>query len=986
MASVEDNIREVEWRDLADTVLVFVCPDTLYNTCALTWFQDGLFAAFLSAFLVFLIPQLQPNSTDVAMDVLIHISQQLSNSTTPAFVPAPFQVSASAAVVNMLLFLSLALVLIDAFLAMLVKGWLQEFDRGWRKYTVAHLRAQERERRLQELERWKLHELVALLPILIQGSLLLFCIGLLVLISPLHLPSAILCSLAFVCAVGFYCFTTYVSIVNSYAPFSSPFSRILAHVMANLQTWSIPITRNIRRIASAIRFHSRPLLSQEQRADANASLDATPPSPSSNRVAKPIQPHKPDGVEKSEVVPRFRSNIDPQTHIHVLERLVSTTAEAVENIPIFLELLDQPVKDATLRPFNVEKWKELLHITLGLLADQSTFPVSAAWTLARTMMICYNRETADQQLCLTLHHHLGSRETDEKKSRMPLKNLFSSYLRFWLGYSHRHDMWRAIAFLEPSDAADAELLWMVNTFHRTVQSEDLVHDYLGFFVAVLTYVSSTEQSRRSQVPLTAAVVYAMHTIRSALDQGGINSIDGLCILSRNVSTSESVPMAFHQNVGIDALDLWSVGCTQLVKNLLERHCHGYECDSFQLSLIAALYIDSTKQAHAHSIFADLVKDINITNTTLQWSDAYDHKLAIYWYMAVSRQPLNRDHYPLAALYKVIEKTIMDYPKLPLSGLHILEIAVNYVCNTTSPPSNWLKKWPFGLILTAPDEQFGTHLVGVDHWVLLHLDTLLAPQSYLLPEEVKELKWSDTPANVHVAQARLDLYDSMAKAKHEGTKVPRPDPELLRVFLWSKDHEVCIRAFRWCLDLVPSIHLGTPGDGDSTRMFIPETMGYAWIEHFIHVICKGRYRERIKSREFLISHLVPKWSMLPSSWCRDFSSTILFSLVHPLGMQELPAYQCLAEPIEFMRLEELRAFLPFLATMLELIKPSLTWSRLASFENWLAEPSEDILNHSTQTQMEHILATMKHQLAEETLGFFAELPMVDSWMRDDLQWH
>ena len=25
MAAVEDNIREVEWRDLADTVLVFVC-------------------------------------------------------------------------------------------------------------------------------------------------------------------------------------------------------------------------------------------------------------------------------------------------------------------------------------------------------------------------------------------------------------------------------------------------------------------------------------------------------------------------------------------------------------------------------------------------------------------------------------------------------------------------------------------------------------------------------------------------------------------------------------------------------------------------------------------------------------------------------------------------------------------------------------------------------------------------------------------------
>ena len=31
MAAVDDNIREVEWRDLADTVLVFVCVDTQHD-------------------------------------------------------------------------------------------------------------------------------------------------------------------------------------------------------------------------------------------------------------------------------------------------------------------------------------------------------------------------------------------------------------------------------------------------------------------------------------------------------------------------------------------------------------------------------------------------------------------------------------------------------------------------------------------------------------------------------------------------------------------------------------------------------------------------------------------------------------------------------------------------------------------------------------------------------------------------------------------
>jgi len=114
-------------------MLVFVCIDTPHDILVLMWFWDGLFAAFLSAFLLFLIPQLQPNSTNVTMDVLIHISQQLNNLTTPAFVPTPFQVSSNVPAVDMLFFLSLTLFLIDAFLAMLVKGWLHEFDHGWRK-------------------------------------------------------------------------------------------------------------------------------------------------------------------------------------------------------------------------------------------------------------------------------------------------------------------------------------------------------------------------------------------------------------------------------------------------------------------------------------------------------------------------------------------------------------------------------------------------------------------------------------------------------------------------------------------------------------------------------------------------------------------------------------------------------------------------------------------------------------------------------------
>ena len=42
MAVVEDNIREVEWKDLADTILVFVCLSTPYDALLLMWLQDGM--------------------------------------------------------------------------------------------------------------------------------------------------------------------------------------------------------------------------------------------------------------------------------------------------------------------------------------------------------------------------------------------------------------------------------------------------------------------------------------------------------------------------------------------------------------------------------------------------------------------------------------------------------------------------------------------------------------------------------------------------------------------------------------------------------------------------------------------------------------------------------------------------------------------------------------------------------------------------------
>jgi hypothetical protein len=256
---------------------------------------------------------------------------------------------------------------------MLVKGWLQKFDCGCRKYTIAHLRAQERGANgdCRSLNAGKLLELATLL-----GSsskdLSSFSV----------LTSSFSASL-FICHLSFGAHSSFcLSLASTASLHMGPFYTNMRHSSLLCLVFSRAASRprdaanmayshysDAQRIASAISFHNRRPLPQGQQADADAFDETTQRLPS-HGVATLAQSHNPNSVDKSNVVPRSRSGIDPHTRVHVPERLVTTTAETVENIAIFLEQLDQPVKGPSLWP---EKWKGFLHITFRLLRDQSTF-------------------------------------------------------------------------------------------------------------------------------------------------------------------------------------------------------------------------------------------------------------------------------------------------------------------------------------------------------------------------------------------------------------------------------------------------------------------------------------------------------------------------------------------------------------------------------------------------------------------------------------
>ncbi|KAI0769373.1 hypothetical protein BD413DRAFT_82826 [Trametes elegans] len=156
----------------------------------------GLFSAILTAFNVESYSLLQPPAPDQTMAALEHISLQLSsfafnapfvNLTQSPFVASPDAtppVPRSAVWLNALWFSALILSLASASLSIMVKQWLNQFQSGLSGTSrqIARLR----QYRLDNVVKWRVADIVTVIPFLLQLALGLFLAGLLVLLWTLH--------------------------------------------------------------------------------------------------------------------------------------------------------------------------------------------------------------------------------------------------------------------------------------------------------------------------------------------------------------------------------------------------------------------------------------------------------------------------------------------------------------------------------------------------------------------------------------------------------------------------------------------------------------------------------------------------------------------------------------------------------------------------------------------------------------------------------
>ena len=177
---------------------------------------------------------------DIIQDVLIYQTQMMRNSSLGPYVPTEFSPPDHIVVVNALFYASLGVMILAAFIAMLIKSWVHEFDRGLRALSIPEQRAKTREFRYLGMEHWKLPEMVAILPSLIQISLLLFAVGLVLFLFHISKPSFGVTTAIFGIGVLYYTITTSISVFVTSSPFHSPLSRTLGKVYQQVHAYICP--------------------------------------------------------------------------------------------------------------------------------------------------------------------------------------------------------------------------------------------------------------------------------------------------------------------------------------------------------------------------------------------------------------------------------------------------------------------------------------------------------------------------------------------------------------------------------------------------------------------------------------------------------------------------------------------------------------------------------------------------------------------------
>ncbi|CAE6384336.1 unnamed protein product [Rhizoctonia solani] len=227
------------WNKSLDVTLVFVCA------------MAALFSAISTAFLIESSKKLQHGPEDTTGQALLAISHTLLilvNTTQPSIttsekfntISSSFSPAQCMLIVNTLWYLSLSLSVAASFLAMLAKDWCHSFMAG--RTGHPYTQTIRRQEKWMMIEKWKMQELLLVLPSFIHLALLSFAVGLCIYVWEIHNGVAI----PVICVTGialiFYLWTTTAASITESFPYTTVVSRFF------WSNWGIWICRRLRRL------------------------------------------------------------------------------------------------------------------------------------------------------------------------------------------------------------------------------------------------------------------------------------------------------------------------------------------------------------------------------------------------------------------------------------------------------------------------------------------------------------------------------------------------------------------------------------------------------------------------------------------------------------------------------------------------------------------------------------------------------------------
>lgn len=230
VADEYDGEMLVKYNEDMDILLVFVRPIILFCNSQLIS-QTGLFSAVNTAFII----AMQPNPADTTNVLLAQLITTINPtpSTAQAAESFLFKDNSSADVwIQSLAYASLSFSLLAAFGAVVSKQWLGHYSTG--RYIRGSLedRCRHRHRKLEGLEAWRFSVVLQVFPVLLQLSLLFFCISLAASIwTQQRIVGAILVG-SMATGLMFFIVTAIAALTHPDCPYQSPISRIARNLFA----------------------------------------------------------------------------------------------------------------------------------------------------------------------------------------------------------------------------------------------------------------------------------------------------------------------------------------------------------------------------------------------------------------------------------------------------------------------------------------------------------------------------------------------------------------------------------------------------------------------------------------------------------------------------------------------------------------------------------------------------------------------------------